>query len=184
MSDPRVDSLLDEAQRLRLSRRSILRRGAAMGLSTAAIAGVLSATGRASAAPRAAAFIQQRQLNTLAATYFVPAGQDFFTKMAQDWGSQNGVTVTTDYIGWPDLQPRIAAAVGAARAPTSSRCGTPGPISITRTWSPVEDLAAQVGEDYGGFFDWVTKTASVDGKWYSVPIGSSSSAFAYRISLL
>ena len=86
MQDPRVDSLLDEAQRLRLSRRSILRRGAAIGLSSAAVAGVLSATGRASAAPRAAAFIQQRQLNTLAATYFVPEGQEFFTKMAQDWG--------------------------------------------------------------------------------------------------
>ena len=55
MSDPRVDSLVDEAMRLRLSRRSIMRRGAALGLSTAAVAGVLSTTGRVSAAPRAAA---------------------------------------------------------------------------------------------------------------------------------
>lgn len=183
MPDPRVESLLDEAQRLRLSRRSILRRGAAIGLSTAAIAGVLSATGRASAAPRAAAFIQQRQLNTLAATYFVPAGQDFFTKMAQDWGSQNGVTVTTDYIGWPDLQPRIAAAVGGGSGADIIEMWDTWPYLYYENMVPVEDLAAQVGEDYGGFYEWVTKTASVDGKWYSVPHGSSSSAFAYRISL-
>src|SRR4051812_21445637 len=111
MSDPRVDTLVDEALRLRLSRRSIMRRGAALGLSTAAISTILTSTGRVSAAPRAATFLQERQLNTLQATYFVPAGQEFFTKVAQDWGSQNGVTVTTDYIGWPDLQPRIAAAV-------------------------------------------------------------------------
>ncbi|MBW3633412.1 MAG: extracellular solute-binding protein, partial [Chloroflexi bacterium] len=111
MNDPRVDSLVDEAMRLRLSRRSIMRRGAALGLSTAAVAGVLSSTGRVSAAPRAAALLQDRQLNILQASYFVPEGQEFFTQMAQDWGSQNGVSVTTDYIGWPDLQPRIAAAV-------------------------------------------------------------------------
>ena len=55
MSDSRVDSLLNEAMRLRLSRRSIMRRGAALGLSTAAVASVLLSTGRVSAAPRAAA---------------------------------------------------------------------------------------------------------------------------------
>jgi hypothetical protein len=95
--------------RLRLSRRGIMRRGAALGLSAAAVSGVLGAAGKAVAAPRAATFIQERQLSTLAATYFVPEGQEFFTQMAQEWGGQNGVTITTDYIGWPDLQPRIAA---------------------------------------------------------------------------
>src|SRR5215211_6942292 len=110
MTDPRVDSLLDEALRLRLSRRSIMRRGTALGLSTAAVAGVLSATGRVSAAPRAAALRQDRQLNILQASYFVPEGQEFFNKVAADWGSQNGVAITPDYIAWPDLQPRIAAA--------------------------------------------------------------------------
>ena len=83
MSDPRVDSLVDEAMRLRLSRRSIMRRGAALGLSTAAVAGVLSSAGRVNAAPRAAAFIQDRQLNVLQASYFVPEGQDFFNQAAR-----------------------------------------------------------------------------------------------------
>src|SRR5688500_20278626 len=83
VSDPRVDSLLNDAMRLRLSRRSIMRRGAALGLSTAAVGGVLSSAGRASAAPRAAAFLQERQLNVLQASYFVPAGEDFFDQAAQ-----------------------------------------------------------------------------------------------------
>ena len=78
MTDPRIDSLLDEAKRLRLSRRGILKRGAALGLSTAAMGSVLSSTGRATAARKAPAYIQERTLNTLQATYFVPAGQDFF----------------------------------------------------------------------------------------------------------
>ena len=49
---------------------------------------------------------------------------------------------------------------------------------------PVDELAQAVSEEYGGFYDWVVDTASVDGKWYSVPHGNSSSAFAYRISLV
>jgi multiple sugar transport system substrate-binding protein len=183
VSDPRVDSLVDEALRLRLSRRSIMRRGAALGLTTAAVGSVLSATGKAAAAPRAAAFIQERSLSTLAATYFVPAGQDFFTVMAQDWGSQNGVTVTTDYIGWPDLQPRIAAAVEGGSGADVIEMWDTWPYLYFENMVPVEEQAMAVSEEYGGFYDWVVKTASVDGQWYSIPHGSSSSAFAYRISL-
>jgi multiple sugar transport system substrate-binding protein len=183
VSDPRIDSLVDEAMRLRLSRRSIMRRGAALGLSTAAVSGVLSTTGRASAAPRAAAFIQERQLNTLQATYFVPEGQEFFTQAAQDWGSQNGVAVTTDYIAWPDLQPRIAAAVEGGSGADVIEMWDTWPYLYSENMVPVEDLAQAVSEEYGGFYDWVVNTASVDGKWYSVPHGTSSVAYAYRISL-
>jgi multiple sugar transport system substrate-binding protein len=183
VSDPRVDSLVDEVMRLRLSRRSIMRRGAALGLSTAAVSGVLLSTGRASAAPRAAAFIQERQLNTLQATYFVPEGQEFFTQVAQEWGSQNGVAVTTDYIAWPDLQPRIAAAVEGGSGADVIEMWDTWPYLYSENMVPVEDLAQAVSEEYGGFYDWVVNTASVDGKWYSVPHGTSSVAYAYRISL-
>src|SRR5690606_14861657 len=48
---------------------------------------------------------------------------------------------------------------------------------------PMEEQAGVVSDEYGGFYEWVVNTASVDGQWYSVPHGSSSSAFAYRISL-
>jgi multiple sugar transport system substrate-binding protein len=183
MSDPRVDALLDEAQRMRLSRRSILRRGAALGLSTAAVAGVVSAAGRASAAPRAALLLQERQLNILQASYFVPEGQEFYTQMAEEWGAQNGVAVTTDYIAWPDLQPRIAAAVEGGSGADIIEMWEIWPYLYSENMVPVDDLAMSVGEAYGGFYDWVVDTASVDGKWFSVPHGNSSSAFAYRISL-
>jgi len=170
--------------RLRLSRRSIMRRGAALGLSTAAVAGVLSSAGRVSAAPRAAAFLQERQLNILQASYFVPAGQEFFTQMAEEWGGQNDVAVTTDYIAWPDLQPRIAAAVEGGSGADIIEMWDIWPYLYSENMVPVDDLAMAVSEEYGGFYDWVVDTASVDGKWYSVPHGNSSSAFAYRISLV
>src|SRR5215207_9906041 len=169
--------------RLRLSRRSIMRRGAALGLSTAAVANVLSTTGRVSAAPRAAAFLQDRQLNILQASYFVPEGQEFFTQKAEEWGEQNGVAVTTDYIAWPDLQPRIAAAVEGGSGADIIEMWDIWPYLYQQNMVPVDELAEAVSEEYGGFYDWVVDTASVDGQWYSVPHGSSSNAFAYRISL-
>jgi multiple sugar transport system substrate-binding protein len=183
VSDPRIDSLTDEAMRLRLSRRSIMRRGAALGLSTAAVSGVLATTGRAAPARRAPAFIQERTLNTLQATYFVPAGQEFFTQAAQEWGEQNGVTVTTDYIGWPDLQPRIASAVEGGSGPDVIEMWDIWPYLYYENMVPMEEQAQAVSDEYGGFYEWVVNTASVDGAWYSIPHGSSSSAFAYRISL-
>jgi multiple sugar transport system substrate-binding protein len=182
VSDPRVDTLLDEAMRLKLSRRSIMRRGAALGLSTAAVGGVLTAAGRTtSAAPFA--IRQERQLNILQASYFVPAGQDYFIQMADDWGSQNGVAVTSDFIGWPDLQPRIAAAVEGGAGADIIEMWETWPYLYYENMVAVDDLAMEVSEEYGGFYDWVTETASVDGTWYGVPHGNSSSAFAYRISL-
>jgi multiple sugar transport system substrate-binding protein len=184
MSDPRIDSLVDEAMRLRLSRRSIMRRGAALGLSTAAVASVLTSAGRVSAAPRAAALLQDRQLNILQASYFVPEGQDFFNQMAEEWGSQNGVAITPDYIAWPDLQPRIAAAVEGGSGADIIEMWEIWPYLYSENMVRVDDLAQTVSEEYGGFYDWVVDTASVDGQWYSVPHGNSSSAFAYRISLV
>lgn len=184
MTDPRTNQLIDEAMKMRLSRRSVMRRASALGISAGALGSVLAATGHAKATPKAAVYIQQRTLNTLAATYFVPEGQTFFTQVAEDWGSQNNVTVTTDYIAWPDLQPRIAAAVEGGSGPDV--------IEMWDTWQylyqekmvPVQDLAEKVSDQYGGFYEWVINTASVDGEWYSIPHGASSSAFAYRISLL
>ncbi len=183
MSDEKISRLHDEARRLKLSRRSILSRGAALGVSAAGVGSVLSATGRtASAAPFY--FRQEKTLNVLQATYFVAPGQEFFTKMAEDWGSQNGVAVTTDYVAWPDLQPRIAAAVEGGSGPDVVEMWDTWPYLYYENMVPVEELAAEVGQRYGGYYDWVTKTASVDGKWYSIPHGASSAALAFRISEL
>lgn len=182
MTDPRVSRLLDEATKLRLSRRSILQRGTAIGLSAAAVSPILAATGKAAPARAPFAIRQERSLNILQATYFVPEGQEFFTQLAADWGSQNNVNVTTDYVAWPDLQPRIAAAVeGGAGADVIEMWDT-WPFLYQENMVPVQELAEAVGERYGGYYEWVPLTAAVDGQWYSVPHGASSAAYAFRIS--
>jgi len=90
-----------------LSRREFLKAGAAA-LGLAALGGL----------PRrgfgqAPAVIKGTRLAILQGTYFIPAAQDLYRKQAQDWGKASGVTMATDFLNWPDLQPKIAAAVQA-----------------------------------------------------------------------
>ena len=182
MNDEQVGRLIDEATKLRYSRRGVLKRASALGLSAAATTSVLSARGLAASPRQAPAFLQERAITILAGTYFVPSAQDFFDSQVQEWGTQAGVTVTTDYINWPDIQARIAAAVEGGDGPDVVEMRETWPYLYNQSMVPMDDVANAVSEGVGGFYPWVTNTVQVDGKWFSVPVGASSAAFAYRIS--
>ena len=186
MTDDRVSRFVNEAKAMRYSRRGIAKRAAALGLGAPAIAAALTATGRsAGAAPnRAPAVLQERSLTFLGSTYFVPAGEELFRQQAAAFGVQAGVNVTVDLVNWPDLQPRIAAAVEGGSGADIIEMWDTWPYLYYENMVPSDELANTVSERYGGFFEWVTNTASVDGSWYSVPTGTSNVAVAYRISYL
>jgi multiple sugar transport system substrate-binding protein len=58
------------------------------------------------------------------------------------------------------------------------------PYLFSESLVDVNDLAQSLGEIQGGYYDWVTSTAAVDGQYFSIPHGTSSIAIAYRKSLL
>jgi multiple sugar transport system substrate-binding protein len=179
--DDRTKTLIDEAVRLKYSRRSIIARGSALGLTSAGIGAALSATGKA--APRRHTRYQQSgSLTILAGSYFVPEAQDFFVQQVEDWGSQNNVDVTCDFINWPDIQARISSAVESGAGPDIVEMREAWQYLYYEQMVNLNDLAMSLAETNGGYYEWVTNTASVDGEFYSIPVGTSSSAFAYRIS--
>lgn len=186
MTDDRISQFVTEAKRMRYSRRGIAKRAAALGLGSSAIAAALTATGRTVGAKpnRAPAFLQERSLTILGSTYFVPAGEELYRAQAAEWGEQAGVNVTVDLVNWPDLQPRIAAAVEGGSGADIIEMWDTWPYLYYENMVPSDDLANTVSERYGGFFDWVVNTASVDGAWYSIPSGTSNIAVAYRLSYL
>lgn len=169
---------------MRLSRRSILRRASALGLSTAAAGTILGATGRAVSARPFPAVMQGTSLNILNSTAFVPAAQDYFAEQAQTFGAENGVEVTVDFINWPDLQPRTTSAVQAGAGPDIVELWDTIPYLFSESLVELNDIAGPLGEIQGGYFDWVTSTATVDGQFFSIPHGTSSIAIAYRKSFL
>lgn len=130
----------------------------------------------------APAQLQGTSLTILQATYFVPAAQELFEEQAKQWGEENGVDVEVDFVNWPDLQPRIGAAVQSGSGPDIIEMWDTWPYLYSGSLVNVHDMATEIGDSLGGYFDWVINTASVDGEWFSVPHGTSTSAFAYRIS--
>jgi multiple sugar transport system substrate-binding protein len=166
-----------KGKRLHLSRREFLKTGAA-GLGVAALGGL----------PRqvfgqAPAVIKGTKLSILQGSYGVPAGEELYKKLAQEWGKANGVTVVTDFLNWPDLQPKISAAIQA------------GGLDIAElfpSWNwlyrdnlvDLTDMAEEVGRRGGGFEPYVLNSAKVDGKYLGIPHGHTNCAVSYRISWL
>ena len=161
MSKDRSAQLIAEAKAMKYSRRTILQRGSALGLSAAALGTVLGATGHASAAPnRAPAFLQGGSLNMLMSTAFVPAAQDHFQQQAVTWGEENNVDVTVDFINWPDLQPRTTSAVQAGDGPDIVEMWDTIPYLFSENLVDLSDLVTAAEEVQGGYYDWVTRSAS------------------------
>jgi len=136
----------------------------------------------AAAPAKAPASFKGTTLSILQGTYFIAPGQELYKKQAQTWGSQNGVTVNTDFLNWPDLQPKIAAAVQA------------GGLDIVELWPvwnylyrnnlvDLTDLAEEVGERGGGYEAYVANSAKVGDRFLGVPHGTSNASMAYRISM-
>lgn len=130
---------------------------------------------------KAPAVLKGTSLSILEGTYFVAAAQDLFKQQAEQWGKDNGVSVSVDFLNWPDLQPKIAAAVQA------------GGTDIVELWPDWQQLykdnlvdvtpeAEAIGQAGGGYEQYVLNSGPVDGKWYSLPHGGGNNALNYRIS--
>jgi len=165
-------------ERKGINRREFLKAGvagaAAVGL-TALEGGSRQVFGKAPAA------IKGTKLTILQGTYFIPAAQDLYKKQAQEWAQANGVTVATDFLNWPDLQPKIAAAVQA------------GGVDIVELWPvwnflyqksllDLTDMAEEVGRRGGGFETFVLNSCKVKGRYLGIPFGHSGTNVNYRIS--
>jgi len=187
MTDKRIDGLLSEAKTLRYSRRQVMRRAVALGLSVPAVTAALSATGYVAPGQTrtfasAAAQLEGTSLNVLAASYFVLAGQERYDAQLQEWGDANGVEVSIDYVAWPDLQAKIGASIQAQSGPDIIQLWDPWPYLYQENLVNLNDIAQPIGEATGGYYDWVVQTAAVGEDWHSIPYGTSSSAYAYRMS--
>ena len=166
-----VDSVLKRS----VSRRTVLK-AAAMGFGAAAM-GTLPRQVLA----QAPAVLKGTKLSILQGTYFIAPAQDLYKRQAEEWGKKNGVEVGADFLNWPDLQPKIAAAIQA------------GGVDIVELWPSwnylykdnLVDMTAEAeefGKRGGGYEEYVKNSAPVRGQWLGVPHGQSNASMAYRIS--
>ena len=159
----------------KFSRREFIKTGAA-GLGVAALGSLPKKV-----FGQAPAVIKGTSLSILQGTYFVAPAQDLYKKQAQEWGAANGVTVAADFLNWPDLQPKIGAAVQA------------GGVDILELWPSwnylyrdnlvdMTEEAEEFGKRGGGFEPYVLNSAKVEGRYLGIPSGQSNNSVNYRIS--
>ncbi len=159
----------------KFSRREFIKTGAA-GLGVAALGSLPKKV-----FGQAPAVLRGTSLAILQGTYFVAPAQDLYKRQAQEWGKANGVTVATDFLNWPDLQPKIGAAVQA------------GGVDILELWPSwnflyrdnlvdMTEEAEEFGRRGGGFEAYVLNSAKVEGRYLGIPSGQSNNSVNYRIS--
>ncbi|MFH1083606.1 MAG: extracellular solute-binding protein [Pseudomonadota bacterium] len=159
----------------KLSRREFIKAGVA-GLGFAAMGGL---PGKVFG--QTPAVIKGTKLSILQATYFIAPAQELYKKQAQEWGQANGVTVAADFLNWPDLQPKIGAAVQA---------GGIDIVELFPSWNflyrdSLVDLtkeAEEVGRRGEGFEAFVLNSAKVNMRYLGIPHGENNNAMNYRIS--
>ena len=163
-------------RKTRMSRREFLKVGAA-GAGVAALGSMPQHV--FGAAPT---IKKGTKLAILQATYFIGAAQDLYKQQAAEWGKTNGVEVSTDFLNWPDLQPKIGAAVVA---------GGVDIVELMPSWNflyrdSLVDLtkeAQEFGKRSGGFEKFVLNSAPVDGRFLGIPHGQANTGVGYRISM-
>jgi len=160
----------------KLSRREFIKTGAA-GIGVAALGSLPNKVfGQAPAA------IKGTKLAILQGTYFIAPAQDLYKQQAAEWGKANGVEMSADFLNWPDLQPKIAAAIQA------------GGVDIVELWPSWNHLykdnlvdmteeAEAFGKRGGGFEKFVLNSAPVGNRYLGIPHGMSNASMNYRISL-
>lgn len=124
------------------------------------------------------------KLNILFGTFFVPETQDLMKQQLAEFGKETGVEATIDFINWPDLQPKISAAVQAGAGPDIVGMWDTWPSLYKDALVDVHDIVEQRIKGEGDYFDWVKKTVMVGDQWLSIPIGAPTSAQVFRKSVL
>ncbi len=181
MSDaqnPQVDALIQESKRLRYSRRTILRRAAALGLSAPALATVLTQVKPAAA-----------QSGPATVTWFAARDQSGFTPTQVEAFNAAHPNIQISYqeqgATTTDLHDRFVT-VATAQDSSADLISMDVPFVpefAAAGWTiPVEDVVAE--NERGEFFGATIEGASYDGQLYGVPWYNNGPGLFYRKDLL
>ena len=151
----------------------------------------IQTTAIAAGATIAAPYVKSaRSAGTLALgmwDHWVPGANDVLAKMCQDWGQQNGVEITLDFITSIGFKNEVTAAAEA-------RARTGHDIFALPTWhvtihrdslEPVDELVQELEKQYGPYEDTASYLCRHDGAWKAIvaPTGSHTYPMVSRLDL-
>jgi len=153
--------------------------GASAQPTTAAAAAPTSAGAPKTTAP---ANLQGATVSVLQWNHFIPTADPFYRQQIEDWGKQNGVNASHETINGNDLVPRFTAAIQGQSGPTVFQMQYLAPHAFAEGLLDVTDLAKEIEPKFGTYYSQVNTSATVDGKYRSIPYNIAGNAFVYRKS--
>ena len=159
-----------------VTRRSLLKGGAAAGVAAAAgLEGIL-------AAQRAPVWAQGTRLNIVRWVDFIPACDVELKRQAGDASKALGAEVVFEFINANDIQPRITAAMQSGSGPDIIHMLHNWPHLYENGLVEVNDLAEWQAKDQGGFYTQSEVYTKVGGRFMALPHSIVPGLISYRKS--
>ncbi len=126
------------------------------------------------------------KLRVLRPSKFVQGDEDLFNANTKKFTDKYGVEVKVDNQSWEDLRPLTSVSANVGSGPDVVLAWQEDPQLFSDKLIVLNDLAAYLGEKYGGWFP----VAEIYGKsatthdWVALPFGGGGSTMVYRQSWL
>lgn len=126
------------------------------------------------------ALAQDVDLSALFWGSFIPTNNPLLESLLTSWGGNNGVNVDVTFTGFGQLSDTIATAAATGDGPDIIGMLHIRPHQFAEALVDVTDVAEEVGEANGGWFDIAREACVVDGVWRALPFFATAHAMVYR----
>jgi ABC-type glycerol-3-phosphate transport system substrate-binding protein len=132
---------------------------------------------------RAPAHAQRAKLHWLRGADFVPASDRLLkTAITAECEKALGIKLTVETVNLTDIQARITSAIQAGAGPDVICAGNNWPQLYAESVADVSDVAEEIGEKQGGYYQVSRAVATVGSKWIAVPWCTIGGRIVYRRS--
>ena len=157
----------------------------AIGAAAASTAAAGLPTGEAQAAkPLRFEPEKDAQLRVLRWKRFVAGDEEQWMKNSEAFTRATGVPVRVDSENFEDIRPKAAVAANVGSGPDIVLGWYDDPHQYADKLVEMDDLAAYLGEKYGGWYDVAKRYCQHDGRWIAIGIGFLGGCIVYRHSMV
>ncbi|MFZ3235209.1 MAG: extracellular solute-binding protein [Stellaceae bacterium] len=165
---------------VRIDRRRLLRLSgaAAAAAATGGLAGIL-------ASGRAPAYAQATTLHWVRWSDFIPASDKLLRdKILPDGEKALGIKIRFETINANDIQARVTSSIQSGSGPDVIMALNNWPQLYAKSLADVSDVAEEIGNAQGGYYDICKSVGTYQGKWIGVPWAVGGGLVCYRKSWL
>ncbi|WP_149538474.1 ABC transporter substrate-binding protein [Siccirubricoccus phaeus] len=115
---------------------------------------------------------------------FVDADEIIFRENCARFSEAHGVPVRVDFVGWEDIRPQTAVIANTGSGPDVVIGWADDPHLYVEKLHDLTELAAYLGERYGGWSFLARKYGMQHGgtRWLGIPFGGGTGPIVYRAS--